>query len=1131
LRQHSALHNATFQTELARLNPEQRAAVEKIDGPVMVLAGPGTGKTHLLAARIGNILTETDTGAHNILCLTFTEAGVKAMRERLLKFIGPEAHRIGIFTFHGFCSNLIQQNLQYFGKPDLEPLGELEQIRIIRSLLDGLEQNTPLRQGYHDNYFYEPHLKHLFSAIKAENWEIDDIDQKIERYVASLPTHPDFTYKKKYKDKVKGDPKQGTIDEEMLRMKRLRSAIHLFPAYQEEMRKQRRYDYGDMIGWVLRAFNDFPSLLQAYQERYQYVLVDEFQDTNGAQDMIVRSLVDYWERPNVFIVGDDDQAIYEFQGARLRSMTDFFQRYDNVKLVTLTENYRSKQEILDVATTLIGKNELRIGNKLPGLAGEKTLVATAPSQDLEIPEGSNRFNPGRNEGRSPEWSPGSTPPQSGNHPKDTLSRSPEWSPGSTPPQSGNHPKDTLSRSDEHSPGSPPPAPETSPAPATAPVKILSFPDPNQETGYLINQLRQWHDAGTPWSEIAIIYAKHGQANELRNLLERADIPYRSKRRPNVLDGRPVRQLLDLLTYLQSEYDRPGTGEHLLFRVLHFRSFGLWPHDLARLNRARLATKDTDGFSPTWRDFLQIPTRWPTDLRDGDSIQVAAGWLEDMIGEIGLYPLTEYVERAMNGSGLLPTVLRHLNRAELLQHLATFADFTVAEVARRPRIILGDLLETLRQMDENRIQLPLRSHLDQAEAVLLVTAHSAKGLEFDKVWMLDCAETQWGKGRGNKSQFKLPDTLTYTGAESEDEARRRLFFVAITRAKSEVVMSVADQDAKGKAQQRVSFVDELVAEAGLSIVHAGLTAEQTAATAALQLQPTDQSRLPGLEASAIAELLKDFRLSVSALYSYLNCPTAFFYEKLLGVPDLEREQTLYGSALHDALETYFLRMKRDTMNMFPSKGELLYNFEQALGKRRGLLRPESFDNRLRQGHQELARYYDVYRKAWLADVEVELLIRNVEVDGIPLVGMIDRVDILSDAWVQVVDYKTSGSGKQALSKKTKAPTPANPDGGSYWRQLNFYKLLYDNRPGNIRRVKEGKISFLLVNSAGKQPEVGVSMGPKDQDALRAIMRKAWEGIQAQHFTGCGEDDCEWCEFVADLREEVPLERVDEVDDWT
>ncbi|MEM9928598.1 MAG: ATP-dependent DNA helicase, partial [Bacteroidota bacterium] len=1010
------LHNTTFQAELARLNPAQRAAVEKIDGPVMVLAGPGTGKTHLLAARIGNILLETDTGAHNILCLTFTEAGVKAMRERLLQFIGPEAHRIGIFTFHGFCSNLIQQNLQYFGKVDLEPLSDLEQIRIIRTLLDELQQDTPLRQGYHENYFYEPHLKHLFAAIKSEDWGLDDMEQKIDRYLTALPTKEGFFYKANRKPNRKGDPKLNEIREETIRMERLRAGLRLFPGYQEALRRQRRYDFGDMIGWVLRAFNDFPNLLRTYQERYQYVLVDEFQDTNGAQDRIVRELVSYWDRPNVFIVGDDDQAIYEFQGARLEAMTRFFQRYDDVKLVTLTENYRSRQEILDIASTLIRKNTLRIGNKLPELAVEKGLAASNKKYAQT-------------------------------------------------------------------------------AAVASPVRMLSFPDSHQETGYLINQLRAWHAAGTPWSEMAVIYAKHRQAAELRHLLERADIPYRSKRRPNVLDGRPVRQLLDLLHYLEAEYVRPSTGEYLLFRVLHFRCFGLWPHDLARLNRARLATKDAEGFFPTWRDFLQMPANWPADLRDGDAIQVAADWLEDMIGEIGLYPLTEYVERAMNGSGLLATVLRHPNRAELLQHLATFADFTVAEVARRPRIMLGDLLETLKQMDANRIELPLRSHLDQAEAVLLVTAHSAKGLEFEKVWMLDCAEPKWGKARGNKKEFKLPDTLTFTGPESEEEANRRLFFVALTRAKTEVVMSVADLDDQGRAQQRVAFMDELLATTNLVLETAGLTAEETAATAVLQLQPTDQSRLPGLEESAVAELLKDFRLSVSALYSYLKCPTAFLYEKLLGVPDLEREQALYGSALHEALEVYFLRMKRDTSHIFPSKEELLYNFEQALGKRRGLITPEAFENRLRQGRQELSSYYDTYRSTWLVDVEVEQKIRNVEVEGIPLTGVIDRVDILSDAWVRVVDYKTSGSSKQAMADKGRAPTKAKPHGGSYWRQLNFYKLLYDNRPGNIRRVKESKISFLLVNSQGQQPEKEVSMGPKDQEKLLAIIREAWAGIQA------------------------------------
>ena len=1080
MRDQARLHNATFRTELDRLNPAQRAAVEQIDGPVMVLAGPGTGKTHLLAARIGNILTETDTGAHNILCLTFTEAGVKAMRERLLQFIGPEAHRINIHTFHGFCSNLIQRNLQYFGKPDLEPLSELEQIRIIRKLLDGLAQETPLRRGYNDTYFYEPHLRDLFGAIKAENWAVDLLEQRIQRYTAGLADHPDFVYQRKSGPHRKGDPKQGNIDEETLRMDRLLAAVRLFPLYQEELRRQRRYDYGDMIGWVLRAFNDFPSLLLSYQERYQYVLVDEFQDTNGAQDMIVRSLVDYWENPNVFIVGDDDQAIYEFQGARLRSMTDFFQRYSDVKLVTLTENYRSRQEILDVAGRLISGNRMRIGNELPELAVEKTLTAARAADT----------------------------------PEDTVART------------------QVQGSVETAGDAPAPASQPSPAPASAPVRLLSFPDGNQEAGYLIDQLRRWHAAGVPWSEMAVIYAQHGQVTRLTHLLERADVPYRSKRRPNVLDGRPVRQLLDLLGYLRAEHDRPGTGEHLLFRVLHFRCFGLWPHDLARLNRARLAA-GAGGAYPSWRDFLQQTERWPADLRDAPAVRATAGWLEDMIGEIGLHPLPAYVERVMNGSGLLAGVLRHPNRAELLQHLATFTDFAVGEVARRPRLQLGDLLETVRQMDQNGLQLPLRSHLDQADAVLLVTAHSAKGLEFEKVWMLDCSERRWNKsGSGRRKRFKLPDTLTYTGATSEEEASRRLFFVAMTRARSEVVLSVADLDARGKPQQRVSFLDELMDRSDLTLEPARLDAAATTATAALQLQATDPSRLPGLEDSAVTELLKDFRLSVSSLYAYLKCPTAFFYEKLLGVPDLEREQALYGSALHDALERYFLRMKSDPQRVFPSKEELLFYFDRALGKRRGLFTDDGFRNRQRQGHLELGSYYDTYRRDWPTDVEVELFMKHVEVDGIPLTGMIDRVDVISDAHVRVVDYKTSSSSAKEVRKKTRPPTEQDPDGGSYWRQINFYKLLYDGRSGNPRRVREGRISFLLVNAAGEQPEVGVSLTRQDQTALRAILRRVWDGIQARDFTGCGEADCAWCRFVADLREDVPLDGPDdELDDAT
>ncbi|MEM6877538.1 MAG: UvrD-helicase domain-containing protein, partial [Bacteroidota bacterium] len=300
----------TFDRELARLNPAQRAAVDQIEGPVMVLAGPGTGKTHLLSARIGNILRQTDTSANSILCLTYTEAGVKAMRERLLQWIGPEAYRVAIHTFHGFCSQVIRDHLEYFGRRDLEPLSDLERVRVVRDILENLDAHHPLRAGRSNAYFYERQLSRLFSAMKAEDWTSAGLESSVSEYLSSLSDYPEFVYQRNYRSFKKGDLKEAKAEEERIRMEKLRAAARLFPEFEKKLDKLNRYDYDDMIRWVLHAFRQHQHLLRLYQERFLYILVDEFQDTNGSQEEIVRLLAAYWNSPNLFIVGDDDQSIY-----------------------------------------------------------------------------------------------------------------------------------------------------------------------------------------------------------------------------------------------------------------------------------------------------------------------------------------------------------------------------------------------------------------------------------------------------------------------------------------------------------------------------------------------------------------------------------------------------------------------------------------------------------------------------------------------------------------------------------------------------------------------------------------------------------------------------------------------------
>src|SRR5579864_1804561 len=136
----------TFSKYYNDLNPEQKLAVDTIDGPVLVIAGPGTGKTQILGARIGKILLETDASPSNILCLTYTDAGAIAMRRRLLSFIGPDAYKVSIHTFHSFCNEVIQENLPLFEKTSLDPLSDLERIQFFKTLIDEFPKNHPLKR-------------------------------------------------------------------------------------------------------------------------------------------------------------------------------------------------------------------------------------------------------------------------------------------------------------------------------------------------------------------------------------------------------------------------------------------------------------------------------------------------------------------------------------------------------------------------------------------------------------------------------------------------------------------------------------------------------------------------------------------------------------------------------------------------------------------------------------------------------------------------------------------------------------------------------------------------------------------------------------------------------------------------
>lgn len=1021
-------YNESFLRELEQLNPVQRQAVEHIEGPVLVIAGPGTGKTHILTARIGRILIETDAQAQNILCLTFTDAGVHAMRERLLEFIGPEAHRVHIYTFHSFCNSIIQDNLELFGRQDLEPLSELERVEIIRRLIDSLSWEHPLKKGRSDVYFYEEHLYDLFKRMKAENWTVDFLNQKIDAYLEDLPQRKEFIYQVSRGDFEKGEVKQAKLDEVRVRMERLRAAAKLFPLFEAHLQQARRYDYEDMILWVLRAFAQNENLLRTYQEQYLYFLIDEYQDTNGAQNEIIKNLVSYWPNPNLFIVGDDDQSIYEFQGARLKNLTEFYETYrEDIQLLVLKDNYRSSQNILDTARTLIQQNEKRIVNQLRELGLEKRLRA----QHLEFAE--------------------------------------------TP---------LL-------------------------PKLVSYPKRAHEDADIVQQIEELQSEGFPLHEIAIIYAKHKQIRNIITLLEKKGIPYNARKKVNILHLPLIRNLRMFLEYLQLEINRPHSGEYLLFKILHFPFLGISPDDLAKLS-IHQAQHDWDK-RPPWRETLGNPKQLKAlELEQTEAIQRFSDLVHHLLRQYAALSVTAFLERLLNRSGLLNYILQQEDKMWLLQVVKSFFDFVVQESDRNPRLDLSRLLDILDSMDDNRLPVEVVKTIYAEEGVNLLTAHSAKGLEFQRVYIIDAVKDNWEPRTGNSAyRFPLPDTLTYSGEEDALEARRRLFYVAMTRAKESLHISYAQQRDDEKDLQRAIFIDELLENDALKVEEIYLDGPALAEAQLLQMLETQKVRLKEQEKDTINALLEGFTLSVSALNSYLRCPVGFYYEYVLRVPSLMSEAASYGTAMHNALQRLFEQMSLSKSKTFPSKQAFIRLFEYEMQRLKGYFSPKAFQQRMTSGREHLASYYQQHIRQWPKKVKVEFKMRNVEMDGVPLTGTIDRLDLLDGQKARIVDYKTGNQSKS----KVRRPTDALPHGGSYWRQLIFYKLLLEAHNKGSITVQSGTISYLEPDHHGQFNKKTLTYKADDVDFVKKLIKETYQSILAHEFyEGCGRHNCHWCRFA-------------------
>jgi DNA helicase-2/ATP-dependent DNA helicase PcrA len=1020
-----------------RLNKAQKLAVDTIEGPVMTIAGPGTGKTQLLTVRIGNILMNTDVFPHNILCLTYTDAGAVAMRKRLESFIGPEAYNVGIYTFHAFCHSIIRDNMHFFGDfRDLQLVTDVEEAEIFRILIDRFDEDHPLKKLKGDEYYEARRLKNLFTLMKQEKWTASVIQSAFEQYSETIldPLTSPIIWGKSGIDSMgkpykKGDFNEAKARTELERYRKGLSAAGELDNYNLIMTTKERYDYQDMILWVIRKFKEYDDLLAKYQERYQYIMVDEYQDTNGAQNELLFLLADYWEQPNLFIVGDDDQSIFRFQGANMNSIIDFKRKYEPVEIV-LTENYRSSQQILDRAKLLIENNEERLAN-----------IYSHIMKDL------NAANP-ENQNISVE------------------------------------------------------------------PHILRYLNAKHEEVGIVGKISELHLQGVPYNKMAVIYTKHRTADDLVKYFSQKRIPINVKKRVNVLYENEVFRIIKILEYLESEYSNPFSGEALLFEILHYDFFGLSPLDLASISVFCSQGKESEDDKTSrmkWREIIGNEQKLSEAGVDKvTEVRAVSSILESWIHAIPNVTIQTLLEKIITESRMLDQMLKSPDHVWKLQLINTFFDYIKNEAAKVKQLSLKNTVALIHLMQDTNIEMPVYRIISNENGINFLSAHSAKGLEFDHVFIMRCNQNMWEEKRFGNDNYVLPPTLSATSKENSQEDDRRLFYVAMTRAKNYLYISYPEKNEDEKPLQPSKFVAEIKkSDNEEQFVH---IEEEAIVAYKAELMKYQQGEVKLLDDDHVDKVLENFKISATSLNKYLKCKVSFYFENILRVP-LGRSVSMgFGNAMHYALEMFFRDIEKSNPRSYGSVQLLLEFFSKGMEKYRSHFTFQEFDNYSKHGQKILSEYYQEYSNTWLwpTGYEMEYNISSTEYQGVPISGKLDRINIYRDH-VSVTDYKTG----RYDAAKLKIPVEDGSDlGGDYWRQIMFYKLLLEGDKKHQWLLKSGTMDFLEKETySGKYKKQEFNIVQAQTDMVGRQLVQAYSDIKNHIFTpGCGEETCRWCNFV-------------------
>lgn len=1079
-----------YQDALKSLNNEQKLAVATTEGPVLVIAGPGTGKTQLLTTRIAHILATTDTLPQNILCLTFTDSAAQTMRQRLANLIGQAAYDVTIGTYHAFGSDLIRRFPDYFAEyGDSKPIDDLGIDQIFRSILEQLPYSNPLKNT--DVYLHE--IKSFVSDAKralltpedirtivTQNQAfIDKASPLVQQHLGDMPRvtkkyAPAFTELLEdlsvldesssegsivplatlchaelaaaladYSESGKTQPLTAWKNSWLIKDSdgafvllgqtintKLKAAADIYEKYLAALGSRKLFDYDDMILRAVHALKTNDDLRFTLQEQYLYILLDEFQDTNAAQLKLVELLTDnpvYEGRPNILAVGDDDQAIYAFQGANYSHMLQFYKMYEKTLVVPLTKNYRSSSAILQTAEGISEQIEERLHHHFKAI--DKTLTA----------ENDEKFRP------------------------------------------------VIERREAKS-------------------EVSQF-------AWVAKQIKKLIDGGLSPDKIAVLAPKHKHLIPLLPFLRQLDVPVRYEKRENILDDPTLNQLLRMSELVIALKNHSPAASSLWCEVLSFDFWQLptskiwelswqanddretWTQTLyadeklkpIALFFTRLSMIYRDETLETTLDYL-VGSK-PLDLREPGFEDFTSPFYDHYFSQLR----TSLDKTAQTSFWELLTNLTIL-RSKLREYKADSDE----------PLTLQDLIDFTAAHRNAEIKILNTSPYQEAnQAVQIMTAYKAKGMEFDAVFLLACNDNVWGSSSRSRSHtLSLPANLQfirYAGATNDE--RLRLFYVAVTRAKANLYLLNYTANFSGKSLASLKYLAETTNEAGDAICpllppkhQTILPIQQEVAAASVELESYWQQRheqaLTSSELKAlIMTRLEKFQLSSTHVNKFIDIehggPIQFFIDTILRFPKAPTPSSQYGNAIHETLEWIHIHNKKQ--DALPSFNQIFEAFTTKLKEKR--LGENETARLLERGKAALKSYVEQRLHTVSKDNESEYNFRNegVFIGKAHLTGKIDKLIIdKATKTITVVDYKT---GKSHVRWSNESSLH------KYRQQLYIYKVLIEKSHHFAGyKVNDAYLEFVEPDDNGKINELHLNFDDNELKQVEKLTEIVWQKIQ-------------------------------------